>query len=208
MKLALTILTFLTLICGSTSAQTTANVERTDDTRTTFPVRVYLTVGPDGTIYPARATADKVIIAVGAFVIQNGNPGYLLETDSIRFEGDDDVINRLSTGRIYEFLSAEVVYEGTRLGLTPSSYDCSAPVQTKVYAASCVTRTWRGSLSTITPCTADQFSIWEYAVCSNPQDNSLKVTRVPYYNMSICGGGIGMECEPSCPSTPDGFQIQ
>jgi len=171
MKLALTILTLIAIIGGSTSAQTTAEATRTNNMQiiTSFPVQLSVAVAPDGNIYPSRGS-DILIICVGHYVLVGeggGTSGYSLASGSIEFRGDDDVIDAIPTNRLYDLLTWETVNEGTRLGLIPTSTDCTMPAHIKVYSESCVTRTRQGSLSTITPCTTDQLSTWEYAVCAS-----------------------------------------
>jgi hypothetical protein len=194
MKLALTVLSLLAIMTSCVSAQTVASTTTNGEIIDALPIQVGVAASPDGTFYTTRERGSVVMIIFGEYVVRNGVPGYELNPDSIRFRGDDEFINRIPTDKVYEFLSREIVAQGTLRGFTPSSPDCSVPTRTKVYSKACVTRDWRGINTRFIPCT-DQNSIWEYAVCRADGSEYPNVTRVPYENPVICPIG-----EPTCPT--------
>jgi|GEM_PF-4165823 len=202
MKIAFTFLSLLLFIGGVLPAQTLTSVTSPSsgfELVATFPVQIGFDRSPDGTYYRTSVAEKSCITIIGAFRSSYGQVEYRINTDSIQFSGDGDVIDHLPTGLAYEWLAQEAVLQGTIRGLTVVSSDCSVPTIAPVTAVACVTRQRLGSNTTITPCTYDQFSTWQFAVCSQSGSGATSVIRVPYENVNGCGE-IGSTCEPTCPN--------
>lgn len=206
MKIALTFLSLMLFIGVSATTPAFSTVTTDDQPIGTFQVQVNFGRNTDGTFYRTSAEG-RITIVVGGFRTVGNQLELRLATETIRFEGPTSDINALPTALAYEWLAEEAARQAVIRGYITSSNVCSAPTVVKVLAESCVTRTWLGENTRITPCATYDMVAWQYALCG--VSSAPTVARMYYENSFISCQSIGANCEATCPNGgQDGISIQ
>lgn len=208
MKIALTFLSLI-LFIGTVLPNSAFAFTTTSDNQliATFPVRVQFDRSTDGTFFKTATSDKSTITVIGWFRNGAGQVELRISTPDIRFEGPTNDINDLPTALAYEWLAEEAARQAVIRGYITCSSVCSVPTLVKVLAESCVSRTWLGENTRITPCATYDMVAWQYAVCG--VSTAPTVARVYYENTFTSCESAGAGCEATCPNGgQDGISIQ
>jgi len=205
MKNVFLVLSFLLVLAIPAMSQTTRflpdpNAPMVD----MFPISVHITADVSGIPDLSRTNGGfDVITVLGGFRTQSGKIEYQIMTDSIRFNGPDDLINNTPTAKVYASLAREAMIQGVMRGWTPAP-DCATPWYANVYSEPCVRRMGTGAATRFIPCDRVNFSTWKYSICHNAGDTMPTINRIPFYNQIVCD----TYCEPTCPNQDGASTIQ
>lgn len=200
MKIALTFL-FLILFIGVVLPNSAFAFKATSDNQliATFPVRVHFDRSTEGGFFKTTNGDKSTLTVIGWFRNGAGQTELRINTQDIRFDGPTNDINDLPTSLAFEWLAEEAARQAVIRGYITTSSVCSVPTMVKVLAESCVTRTWLGENTRITPCATYDMVAWQYAVCGS--STAPTVARTYYYNNFISCESVGTGCEATCPGS-------
>lgn len=142
----------------------------------------------------SSATDEKVEAHVWYWQTAGGRVDYLLDIDSLRFDGNGFALDTATTAALFEAISHAAIYHGRAQGYST----CSAPQivgLSRVYYASCMMRTGIGSATVFSSCGGESaYREYQYNCSSILPAVVLMRVANPY----ACENSIG--CDSAYPS--------
>jgi hypothetical protein len=137
------------------------------------------------------------IVDVVVWRAASGRIYYSIRPESIRFSGDGEMIDGMSTPRIFDMLAANAVSVGVARGYTFCPVNCGTPASTRVAAAECVQRNGSGVATQFVSCDASGCCYREYTACCSGGQASPTVTLIGRFG-SGCPPGTLPPCQSTC----------
>ncbi len=124
---------------------------------------------------------------------------YVVNLASVRFYGNDSIINGLSTISIFDMFGKGVVAKGIFSGYTPCLPSCPGSDTVHVVQESCVHRLGSGVNTTFTACSPLDYCSRSYIYCCPSGPSSPQITQIVTGTHVVCSPDANGVCQPTCP---------
>ena len=188
MRRAFAILALLLLAAIPSHAQSVLCFDSTAMKVDNIPTQMAVASGGGGTC--------STVYEVAVWRTSAGKFYFSIAPDSIRFTGTCDVVDGMSTQRIFDMLSTNAVSVGISRGYTLCPNECGFPTTTRVAVGECLQRTGTGASTRFTTCFGPQCCYREYNVCCSAGIGSPTITLTGRFG-SGCPQSIP-PCQSSC----------